>query len=62
MGKEKKAINVLTAFFISHKNDVKTIFNWILNQCSKGTRQHDPKKLNYVKNDKFLYISNIRNT
>ena len=26
-GKRKKAINVLTAFFISHKSDVKTFFN-----------------------------------
>ena len=32
-GKRKKAINVLTAFFISHKSDVKTFLKWILNQC-----------------------------
>ena len=32
MGK-KKTINVLTAFFISHKSDVKTILKWIINQC-----------------------------
>ena len=38
MGKEKKTINVLTAFFIFHKSDVKTFFNWIFNQCPKGTR------------------------
>ena len=31
--KKKKAINVLTAFFISHKSDVKTFLKWILNQC-----------------------------
>ena len=31
-GKEKKTINVLTAFFIFHKSDVKTFFNWILNE------------------------------
>ena len=31
--KKKKAINVLTAFFISHKSDVKTILKWIINQC-----------------------------
>ena len=38
MGKEKKkAINVLTAFFISHKSGVKTFLKWILNQCPKGT-------------------------
>ena len=36
--KKKKAINILTVFFISHKSDVKTFFNWILNQCSKDTR------------------------
>ena len=29
MGK-KKTINVLITFFISHKNDVKIFFNWIL--------------------------------
>ena len=38
MGKEKKAINVLTAFFISHKSDVKTFLKWILKECPKGTR------------------------
>ena len=31
--KKKKAINVLIAFFISHKSDVKTFLKWILNQC-----------------------------
>ena len=36
--RKKKTINILTVFFISHKSDVKTFFNWILNQCSKGTR------------------------
>ena len=35
--KRKKTINVLTVFFISHKSDVKTFFNWIFNQCLKGT-------------------------
>ena len=25
--RKKKAINILTAFFISHKSDVKTFFN-----------------------------------
>ena len=34
---KKKKINVLTAFYISHKSDIKTFFNWILNQCPKGT-------------------------
>ena len=41
MGKEKKkkkAINVLTNFFIFHKSDVKIFFNWIFNQYPKGTR------------------------
>ena len=36
MGKEKK-INILTAFFISHKNCVKIFLKWIVNQCPKGT-------------------------
>ena len=35
--KKKKTINVLTSFFISHKSNVKTFFNWTLNQCPKGT-------------------------
>ena len=37
MGKEKKTINVLTAFFISHKSNVKTFLKWIVNQFPKGT-------------------------
>ena len=32
-GKRKKKINVLIAFFISHKSDVKIFLKWILNQC-----------------------------
>ena len=28
---KKKTINILTAFFISHKSDVKTFFNLIIN-------------------------------
>jgi len=28
---KKKAINVLTAFFISHKSGVKTFLKWIVN-------------------------------
>ena len=36
--KKKKAINILTAFFISHKSDVKTFLKWIVNQCPKDTR------------------------
>ena len=27
---KKKTINILTAFFIFHKNDVKTFLKWIL--------------------------------
>ena len=37
IGKEKKTINILTAFFISHKSDVKTFLQWIINQYPKGT-------------------------
>ena len=37
MGKEKKAINVLTTFFISHKNGFKNFLKWIVNQYPKGT-------------------------
>ena len=32
MGEKKKTINVLTAFFISHKSGVKTFLKWIVNQ------------------------------
>ena len=35
---KKKKINVLTAFFISHKSDVKTFIKLIGNECPKGTR------------------------
>ena len=39
MGKEKKkAINILTIFFISHKSDVKTFLKWIVNHYPKSTR------------------------
>ena len=31
--KRKKAINVLTTFFISNKNDVKTFLKLIINYC-----------------------------
>ena len=34
-GKKK---NVLTAFFIFHKSDVKTFLKWIVNHCPKDTR------------------------
>ena len=34
---KKKPINVLTAFFISHKSDAKTFLKWILNQCPHDT-------------------------
>ena len=36
-GKRKKAINVLTTFFIFHKSGVKTFLKWIVNQYPKGT-------------------------
>ena len=35
--KKKKAINVLTAFFISHKNNIKIFLKLIVNHCFKGT-------------------------
>ena len=31
MEKGKKAINILIAFFIFHKSDIKTFLKWILN-------------------------------
>ena len=33
---KKKAINVLTVFFISHKSDVKTFLKWIVNYTALG--------------------------
>ena len=30
MGNEKKVINILTAFFISHKSSIKTIYSGLL--------------------------------
>ena len=42
MKNEKKVINILIAFFISNKSDIKTFLKWIINECPKGTRQHDP--------------------
>ena len=35
---EKKTINILRTFFISHKNDVKTLLKLIINKCPKDTR------------------------
>ena len=35
--KKRKAINVLTTFFISHKSGVKTFLKLIVNHCPKGT-------------------------
>ena len=35
IGKGKKIINILTVFFIYHKNDVKTFLKWIVNQYPK---------------------------
>ena len=32
---KKKAINILTIFFISHKNDVKTFIKWIVKTLVK---------------------------
>ena len=31
--RKKKVINILTIFFISYKNDIKTFLKWIVNQC-----------------------------
>ena len=38
IGKEIKAINILTAFSISRKSGVKIFLKWIVNHCLKGTR------------------------
>ena len=35
---KKNIINILIAFFISFKSDVKTFLKWIINQYFKGTR------------------------
>ena len=36
IGKDKKTINVLTAFFIFHKSSVKTFLKLIVSHYSKG--------------------------
>ena len=35
---KKKTINILTVFFISIKNCIKTFLKWIVNHCLKGIR------------------------
>ena len=35
--KMKKKINILTAFFIFHKNSIKIFLKWIVNHYSKDT-------------------------
>ena len=40
--KKKKTINVLTAFFISIKNGIKSFLKWIFNRYPKGIHWHDP--------------------
>ena len=34
-GKEKNSINVLTVFYISYKNCVKTFLKFFINNCTK---------------------------
>ena len=36
--KKKKTMNVLIAYFVSYKSDVKTFIKWIVNQYPKGIR------------------------
>ena len=36
---KKKTINILTTFFIFHKNDVKIFLKWIVNECPQDIRQ-----------------------
>ena len=36
MRKEKKTINILTAFYIFHKSDIRTFLKWIANECPKA--------------------------
>ena len=38
IGKEKKIINVLTAYSNFHQSDIKTFLKWFINNCPKGTR------------------------
>ena len=47
--KKKKAINVLTAFFISIKNGIKSFLKWICNRYPKGIHWHDPINNQYIK-------------
>ena len=36
--RKKKKINILTIFFISHKNDIKIFLKWIVNECPMNPR------------------------
>ena len=36
--KKKKTINILTAFFIFHESDIKTLLKLFVNNCSKSIR------------------------
>ena len=38
MGNKKNVINILTTFFIFHKNDIKTFLKWTINEYPKGAR------------------------
>ena len=51
-------INILTVFFIFHKSSGKTFLKWIVNQYSKSTCQHDPKKHRAITN--FNYLNNFQ--
>ena len=50
---KKKTINILTVFFISHKNCVKTFLKQIVNQCFKDTCQHDSEIISHI--EKGIY-------
>ena len=46
--RKKKVINILMAFFFSHKSGVKIFLKWIVNHYLKGTRLYDPYIIIYI--------------
>ena len=59
MEKGKKAINVLIAFFISHKSDIKTFLKWILNQCRTALVNMTQKTITKQSLSLLLFLDSV---
>ena len=57
--RKKKAINILTIFFISHKSDVKTFIKWIVKKLVKTQFRWESLNLTQFK-FKFETMSNLK--